>query len=102
MGKKEDIFSASSLMKSQSILLNTISPLGRVWEYLESLEKDPEALINIDLLNELVKQTITLVGQCHSRGICRRKVKSILKEGSKYLEKKNKVLFGESFQKKLN
>lgn len=89
-------------MKFQNIFLKIISPLGRVWEYLESLEKDPEGLINIDLLNKLVKETITLVGQCHRRGICRRKVKSILKEGSKYLEKKDKVLFGESFQKKLN
>lgn len=32
----------------------------------------------------------------------RRKVQSILKEGSKDLEKENKVLFGEVFQKKVN
>ena len=32
----------------------------------------------------------------------RRKVKSILKDGSKYLEKEDKVLFGEGLQEKVN
>ena len=62
-----------------------------------------------------MEQTIKPVRQCHNRGIylrrqriltallkVRRKVKSILKDGSKYLEKEDKVLFGEGFQKKVN
>ena len=56
-----------------------------------------------------------LVGQCHSRVSYfrwqsvlttlfkdRRKVKSLLKKGSHCFQKEQKVLFGESFQKKFN
>ena len=40
--------------------------LGRVSDYLEPLKKNPEGVINIDLLNELMEQTIIIVGQYHN------------------------------------
>lgn len=54
-----------------------------------------------------MQQTITLAEQCRQRILTallkdRCKVTSILKEGSNYLEKEDKVLFGEGFQKKVH
>ena len=68
-GERDDIFSDRSLIKSQSNLVKIMDSLGRVSDYLEPLKKNPEGVINIDLLNELMEQTIIIVGQYHNWGI---------------------------------
>ena len=113
--RKDKIFSDRSLTKAQENLTNIMGLLGCLWAYLDHLKKDNEGVIDLNILLELVEQCVILVGQCHSRGLYfsrqrvltalfkdRRKVKSILKEGSHCFEKKQKVLFEERFQKKVN
>ena len=113
--RKDKIFSDRSLTKAQENLTNIMGPLGCLWAYLDHLKKDNEGVIDLNILLELVEQCVILVGQCHSRGLYfsrkrvltalfkdRRKVKSILKEGAHCFEKKQKVLFEERFQKKVN
>ena len=86
--------------------------LGRVWDYSDSLKKGPEDVINTDLLNELVEQTITPVEQCHCLGIYMRRkriitalLKDMLKVKYKRCKrgesiKRSKVKSGESILKK--
>ena len=59
-------------MKTENNIVKIRSLFGRVWDYLDyldSVKKDSEGVINIDFLNEFVKQTITAVRQTPTRGI---------------------------------
>ena len=47
-GKKDEIFSDRSLMKTQENLANIMGPLGCLWAYLDHLKKDNEVVINLN------------------------------------------------------
>ena len=106
-GKKDKIFSDRSLMKVQEHLTNIKGPLGTLWAHLDHLKKDNECVIDINMLLELVDQCVinATAGDCiykRQRVLTalfkdRRKVTSLLKEGTHCFEKKQKVLFGERF-----
>ena len=53
-------------MKAQENLSNIMGPLGRLWAQLDHLKEDNEGAIGLNMLLELVKQCLILVGQCHS------------------------------------
>ena len=66
-GKKDEIFSDSSLMKTQENLTNIIGLLGHLWLHLDHLKKDHESVTDFNELLELVEQCVILVGQWHSK-----------------------------------
>ena len=114
-GKKDEIFTDKSLIKTKENLTNIMGLLGRLWAHLDHIRKDKEDVIDFNKPLELVEQCVITVGQCHSRGSYvrrqrvvtalfkdRRKVKSLLKEGIHCFEKEQKDLFAEKFQNKVN
>ena len=112
-GKKDEIFSDRSLIKAQENLTNIMGPLGRFWAHLDHLKKDNEGVIDLNMLLELVEQCVILARQCHSRGSYfrrqriltalfkdKRKLKSLLKEGTHCFKKKHnrKSFLGKGFK----
>ena len=67
-GKKDEIFSDRSLMKTKKNLTNIMGPVGCLCAHLDHLKKDNEGVIDLNMLLEVVEQCAILVGQCHSRG----------------------------------
>ena len=101
--------------KVQRKNMYVMGPLCKLWESLETANKEQDSSVSINDLIKFVTQSIILVGQTnialsyHRRlfaldGVMKStiKAKSMLKNKSKLLQKENKDIFGEEFREQIS
>lgn len=100
------------LEKIQSRVRDVMGPLSRLWSMIEKATKSEKQEVNlsIDDLQELVEQTVVMVGQCSNTITYHRRfavlknlmgiqqAKETLREKASLLQKHDKQLLGEKFR----